>query len=342
MSSPTSPPAAPPGAASPSTFKDAIMHSPGPRTPGEVGVLAAKGFAMGAADIVPGVSGGTVAFVTGIYEQLLAAIASVNGAALKRLLKFDLKGLLAGVHLRFLAVLLFGIGVAVVSMAGLMHHLMETHPVLTWSTFFGLTLASVVVVAREVDGLLAPRALAAMVLGAVGAFFLVGMIPVQTPDALWFIFLAGAVAICAMILPGISGSFLLLIFGKYAYITGAIKAPFASGNLVIIAAFGAGIVVGILSFSRLLNWLLARARNVTMAVLTGFMIGALRKIWPYKHTLETTIIRDKVHVLREENVLPTSFDTEAMLALALAVGGCVLVLLLERVARKRGEARAAA
>lgn len=302
-------------------------------------MLAAKGFAMGAADIVPGVSGGTVAFVTGIYEQLLAAIASVNGAALKRLLKFDLKGLIGGVHVRFLAVLLFGLGIAVVSMAGLMHHLMAVYPVQTWATFFGLTLASVVVVAREVDGLLKPQALVAMALGAVGAFFMVGLIPVQTPDALWFIFLCGAVAICAMILPGISGSFLLLIFGKYAYITGAIKAPFASGNLAIIAVFGAGVVVGILSFSRLLNWLLARARNLTMAVLTGFMIGALRKIWPYKETLETQVIRDKVHVLREQNVLPASFDGEAITALALAVGGCLVVLALERLASGRSAAK---
>lgn len=332
MTSPTEAPAPPPA---PQSLRDAFMASPGPQNPKEAALLLSKGFTMGAADIVPGVSGGTVAFVTGIYEQLLAAIASVKFSALKQLLRFDLKGLLASVHVRFLATLLTGVGAAIISMAGIMHHLMSTHPVETWATFFGLTLASIVVVAREVKGILKPQALLSMSIGTVAAWFIVGLIPVQTPDDSWFIFLSGAIAICAMILPGISGSFLLLMFGKYAYITGAVKAPFAPGSLQIIFVFGAGVVVGILSFSRLIGWLLSKARNVTMGLLTGFMIGALRKIWPYKKTLETTEIRGKIHVLSEANVLPESFDSQAMLALGLCVFGVIFVLGLEHLAHRR-------
>lgn len=321
----------------PASLNEAIMASPGPRTPSEAGLLAAKGFAMGTADIIPGVSGGTVAFITGIYSQLLTAINSVGVPALKKLLAFDLKGAIAAVHLRFLVVLFFGIGAAVVSTARLMHYLMHNHPVPTWAAFFGLILASALVVAREVDEITKPPAMAAVVLGAVAAYLFVGLIPVETPNDAWFLFVSGAVAICAMILPGISGSFLLLILGKYAYVTGAIKNPFADGSLMIIATFGAGAVVGLLSFSRFLVFLLARARGLTMAVLTGFMLGALRKVWPWKEVLETRVVRDKVHVIREQNVLPAGFDTEVMLALGLAVVGFVLVLALERLASKDGE-----
>jgi putative membrane protein len=324
----------------PATLKDAVMASPGPQTAREAGLLAAKGFAMGTADIIPGVSGGTVAFITGIYTQLLTAINSVGVPALKRLLAFDLKGAIAAIHLRFLVVLLFGIGAAVVSTARLMHYLMAEHPVPTWATFFGLILASVVVVAREVDGITRPPSLAAVALGAVAAYVFVGLIPVQTPNDAWFLFLAGSIAICAMILPGVSGSFLLLILGKYAYVTGAIKNPFADGSLMIIATFGAGAVVGLLGFSRVLVFLLARFRGVTMAVLTGFMIGALRKVWPWKEVLETRVVRDKVHVIRDQNVLPDAFDGEVMLAVGLAVVGFVLVLTLERLAQSRAPAAA--
>ncbi|MCA9543677.1 MAG: DUF368 domain-containing protein [Myxococcales bacterium] len=319
-------------AETPATLKDAVMASPGPRTPKEAGLLAAKGFAMGTADIIPGVSGGTIAFITGIYGQLLAAINSVNGAALKALLKFDLKGLFAQVHVRFLVVLLFGIGTAVISTARLMHYLMDEHPVPTWALFFGLILASALVVGREVEGATKPANVAGVVLGAVGAYVFVGLIPVETPTAPWFLFLSGMIAICAMILPGLSGSFLLLILGKYAYVTGAIKDPFAAGSLLIIVTFGAGAVVGLLGFSRILGWLLEHFRPLTMAVLTGFMIGALRKVWPYKEVLETTVIRGKVKVLRDANVLPDTFDSQAMLALGLMVAGFLVVLALERIA----------
>jgi putative membrane protein len=318
----------------PATLKDAVMASPGPISPREAGLLAAKGFAMGTADIIPGVSGGTVAFITGIYDQLLNAINSVGVDALKRVLKFDLKGAIATMHLRFLVVLFFGIGAAVVSTARLMHYLMAEHPVPTWSLFFGLILASVLVVSREVEGLMQPPAIAIIAVGAVGAYVFVGLIPVQTPNDPWFLFTSGAIAICAMILPGLSGSFLLLILGKYAYVTGAIKNPFADGSLMIIVTFGAGAAVGLLSFSRLLVLLLARYRSLTMALLTGFMIGALRKVWPFKEVLETRMVRDKLHVIRDQNVLPAQFDSEVMLAIGLLVAGFVVVMLLERVASK--------
>jgi putative membrane protein len=321
----------------PVTWRSAWSAGPGPRTPREAAVLAAKGFAMGTADIIPGVSGGTIAFITGIYGQLLNAITAFDQRFLGRLARFDLKGALAASHLRFLFFLLFGIGTAIVSTARLMHYLMAHHPVPTWSMFMGLIGGSILIVGRQTD--LARRtSVVALVAGAVAAWFIVGMIPVSTPEAYWFIFVAGVIAICAMILPGISGSFLLLIMGKYEFITGAVKNPFAPGSLPVLVVFAAGCAVGLLGFSRVLRFALARFEHVTLAALTGLMIGSLRKIWPWKEVLETQVIRGEPRVLRDQNVLPPVFDAEVGLAVGLAVVGFVAVLLLERVARKRGEA----
>lgn len=321
-------------APAPESLKAAILASPGPSSVKEAAVLGAKGFCMGAADIVPGVSGGTVAFITGIYSQLIAAITSIDGAVVKSVLKLDIKGAVARVHVRFLAVLLFGVLAAAVSMARVIHYAMDQYPVPTWSLFMGLILASIGIVAREFSWKDA-RNLIGLAIGAAGAFFFVGMIPVQTPEAPWFLFLCGVIAISAMILPGLSGSFLLLILGKYAFITGAIKDPTAAGNLVIIATFGAGCAVGIMGFSRVLKIALTRAPGLTMALLTGFMIGAMRKVWPWKEVLETTVIRDKVHVLREANVLPTELNTEVGLAIGLMIVGIIAVMVLDRVANSR-------
>ena len=286
-----------------------------------------KGAAMGTADVVPGVSGGTVAFITGIYDQLLRAIASLDLDALRHLLRGNLTGALAKLHLRFLFALVFGIALALVSTARLMHYLLTTHPVPTWALFCGLIAASILVVGREITDW--RSGLPMLVLGAVIAYGIVGLIPVRTPDTPGIVFLCGMVAICAMILPGLSGAFLLLILGKYATITGALRNPFDEGNLLMLAVFTAGCVVGILGFSRVLNLCLARFRNLTMALLTGLMVGALRKVWPWKEVLETELIRGKQYVLREANVLP-DWGVEMLLALGLAAVGFAVVLALDR------------
>ncbi|WP_461209364.1 DUF368 domain-containing protein [Desulfocurvus sp. DL9XJH121] len=315
------------------TYKQAWMAGPGPRTWPQALLLAAKGFCMGGADIIPGVSGGTMAFITGIYEDLLLAVRSVNVRFLLALARLDFSAALAEAHFRFLVPLLAGIGLALVSMAGLMHWLLTNHPVPVWSLFLGLVGASVLVVGREVRRWNAGAVLA-LGAGAVAAWCIVGLIPVTTPEDPWFLFLCGGIAICAMILPGISGSFLLLILGKYEFVTAALRNPLDAGNLAVLAVFATGCLVGIAGFSRLLSWLLARHHGLTVALLTGFMLGAMRKIWPFKETLQTVVIRGKVHVLAEKNVLPASLDGEALLALGLALAGVLVVLGLEWAARR--------
>ncbi len=317
------------------TLRDALLAGPGPRTWPQALVLAAKGFCMGAADIIPGVSGGTIAFITGIYEDLLHAIRSFDGRFAALALSLRPVAALERVHLRFLAPLGLGLLAALVTMAGLMHRMLTEHPVQTWALFMGLIAASIWIVGRKV-GRWDAATTASLLAGTAAAWIITGLIPVTTPEAPWFLFLCGAIAICAMILPGISGSFLLLILGKYEYVTGALRNPADAGNLLVLAVFAAGCVAGIVGFSRVLSWLLARWHEPAMALLTGFMIGAARKVWPWKEVLETTVIRGKVHVLREAAVLPPALDAGVLSALALMAVGLVLVLALDRLARPGG------
>ena len=318
------------------TWKAAFFSSPGPDNLRQATILYLKGLCMGAADVVPGVSGGTIALITGIYERLLAAIKSIDVRAARRLLTLDLKSALSGMHARFLVVLLAGIATAIVSIARVMHYLLVHQPVFTWSLFFGLIAASILVVGRKVSGWQTGEALACAG-GIAAAWIIVSLVPVSTPEALWFVFLSGFIAICAMILPGISGAFILLILGKYAFITGALKNPVLPENMLIITVFCAGCVAGILSFSRVLNFLLTRWHNVTMAFLTGLMAGSMKKIWPWKEPLEVMVLRDKVHVLREINVLPQA-DRDLAVALLLAATGFALVVVLERLSREKQQA----
>jgi putative membrane protein len=316
-----------------SNFKTAFMASPGPQTLREAAMLWLKGVCMGGADIIPGVSGGTIAFITGIYSQLVDAIRSFDTLFVRRLLRLDLKGALAEVHARFLACLLFGILTAIVTMAGFMNFMLNNHPVEIWSLFFGLIAASIFVVGREIKPLNAVN-MGFVLLGAVGSYLLVGMIPVSTPETPAFIFLCGSIAICAMILPGISGAFLLLMLGKYEYVTRTLKNPFLWDNFVVIATFAAGAALGIVLFSRVLHFLLSRWHAATVSVLTGFMIGALRKVWPWKEVLESAVIRGKMHVLRTQNVLPDGFTGEVALAVGLFAVGVLVVVVLERLSNR--------
>ena len=314
------------------TWKKAWMTSPGPKTFTEHAYLFFKGVGMGTADIVPGVSGGTIAFITGIYEALLTAIASINSRLVMQVLRLNLKQALAGLHLRFLVTLVCGIALAVISTSHLMHYLLTEHAVQTWSVFFGLITASILVVAHSINKRF--TTFPALILGAILAYGITGLIPLYTPEEPWFIFFSGIIAICAMILPGLSGSFILLILGKYAFITAALRNPVNPDNLEIILIFITGCLVGILGFSRILRYGLARWHDYTLALLTGIMLGSMRKVWPWKITLESQIIRGKEHVLREENVWPL-LDIEFGIALLLMLTGFTLVMLLDKISRRR-------
>ncbi|MEC8941038.1 MAG: DUF368 domain-containing protein [SAR324 cluster bacterium] len=314
------------------TWKKAWMTSPGPKTFTEHAYLFFKGVGMGTADIVPGVSGGTIAFITGIYEALLTAIASINSRLVLQVLRLNLKQALAGLHLRFLVTLVCGIALAVISTSHLMHYLLTEHAVQTWSVFFGLITASILVVAHSINKRF--TTFPALILGAILAYGITGLIPLYTPEEPGFIFFSGMIAICAMILPGLSGSFILLILGKYAFITAALRNPVNPDNLEIILIFITGCLVGILGFSRILRYGLARWHDYTLALLTGIMLGSMRKVWPWKITLESQIIRGKEHVLREENVWPL-LDFEFGIALLLMLTGFTLVMLLDKKSRQR-------
>ncbi len=320
-----------------STWKEAFLASPGPTTLKKAGVLSLKGLCMGAADVIPGVSGGTIALLTGIYEDLIRALKSLDAKMVKRLLSFDLKGTLAGIHIRFLLPLFIGIGIAIISLARLMNFLINHYPVFTWSLFFGLIAASIWVVSKQVAYWTLPTRLS-LAVGIAVAAFIVNLVPLATPVALWFIFLCGIIAICAMILPGISGAFILLILGKYEFITATLKSPFLPQHLIIIIVFCLGCVVGLLSFSRLLNYLLNNFRPPSMAFLTGLMVGAIPKIWPWKEILATKIIRGKPHVIWGSNIMPATINAEVWVAIGLAIVGFMAVLIIERWARVKESA----
>ena len=297
--------------------------------------IALCGFAMGAADVVPGVSGGTMAFILGIYEELLEVLRRFSSpAALKMLLTFRLLKAFRELPWQFPLALLIGIGSAIVLLASPIKWLLENRPVHIWAFFFGLVLASVVTVLKKVGRWSAGPAAAAL-LGAVSAWLIVGLLPAQTPDGLWFIAICGAIAVCAMILPGISGSFILLLLGKYDYMLGTIHhlktsllngdGAAAANDLLILAVFAAGLVIGISSFVRILGWLFRKYHDLTVAALIGFMIGSLRKVWPFKTVTDG----------RETNVLPDSFDSEVLQAILLALLGFAAVAAMEYLANRK-------
>lgn len=299
-------------------------------------LLILKGCAMGAADVVPGVSGGTIAFIAGIYEELVDSIKSINLHALKLLFTLKLKAFWQQINGSFLFSILLGIGISIFSLAKLMTWLLEHYPIQIWSFFFGLIIASTVLVAKEIQRWHAGTVIA-LIIGAAVAYVITILSPSETPNAWWFIILSGAIAICAMILPGISGAFILLLMGKYAYILGAVSD--LQFGILLLFAFGA--VAGIVSFSHLLSWLLKKHHTATVATLTGFMVGSLNKVWPWKETLETyTDSHGAVHPLVEANISPAAFEqltgTPSFLwqAILLCIFGFVLIFGLEYLGEK--------
>ncbi len=303
------------------------------RQPKDYALVALKGLAMGAADVVPGISGGTIAFITGIYEELLASLTAINPASVRQLVSHGPLVFWNAINGNFLLALLLGIGVSIFSLARVIQYLLEHHAVLLWAFFFGLILASAIYVARRMSSWSLTSAAIGLA-GAAFSYWVTLATPAATTHALWFVFVSGAIAICAMILPGLSGSFVLLLLGQYAYILGAIS----DLNMLILMVFGAGAVIGLLAFSHLLSWILNRYRDVTIALLTGFMLGALNKVWPWKDVIETYTDRHgEMKPLVEVSVLPGQFPGEPQLfgVMVLASVGFALIFAVEGIANWR-------
>ncbi len=287
---------------------------------------------MGAADVVPGVSGGTIAFVSGIYEELINSINQVNLKAIKILKNEGIAAAWRSINGNFLLALLIGIFISVISLAKVIRHLMETQPILLWSFFFGLVLASVIYIAKQITQWRLITIIM-LIIGAVIAYFITIIPPQSMQVSNGFIFLAGALAICAMILPGISGSFILLLIGAYKPVLDAIH--YKDFKTLFFLILGA--IVGLLTFSRVLKWLFDHYQNLTLATLTGFIIGSLNKIWPWKKVLQSEIIDGKMKILQEKSVLPFDFegDNQLMYALFFVAIGFGVILLLEKLAVKK-------
>jgi len=321
------------------------------RSPKEYLLLVSKGLAMGAADIVPGVSGGTIAFISGIYEELLASISSVNLDALKTLKAKGVKAFWNQINGNFLVALVSGILISIVSLSKLIQYLLEDHPILIWSFFFGLIIASTVFVSKKINKWSFENVFG-LIIGTLIAYFVTIASPAQGPEGLIFIFLAGSIAICAMILPGISGSFILLLLGYYHQILGTLSSLISNikagligdaiSNFIILAAFALGCLFGLLSFSRVLNWLFKKAEMLTISILTGFMVGSLNKVWPWKKVIEYRFNSHGETVpFIETNILPQTYlentgnDPQIIIALLLCLFGFFLVYFIEKIAAKK-------
>lgn len=303
-----------------------------------------RGVFMGASDVVPGVSGGTMAFILGIYEELIESLRTLGEPRfLRAVLSLRVRDALELVNWKFLVAVGAGIGIAILTLAHSLEWLLINHPVFLWSFFFGLVLASVFVVAQRVKRWSPPR-IVALILGAIGAFMLVGLVPVQTPETWWFLFLSGALAICAMILPGISGAFILLLLGKYEFVLSAVTQRDIL-SLVIVAV---GAAIGLVTFAQILGRLFERYHDTTVALLTGLMIGSLRKVWPWKKDVDWLkgsdgeLLLDSAGdpvVIAQADVFPplaTSGDIgEFAIAVLLGLAGLGAILLLNRLAMQK-------
>ena len=306
------------------------------RTTKDYLLITLKGIGMGAADVVPGVSGGTIAFITGIYQELIDSIKSVNLSTLKLLLSGKIKEFWNAINANFLISLFIGIGISILSLAKGLKYLLEHQPILLWSFFFGLIIASAIYVAKDIKKWNIGT-IVSLLTGIVIAYIITVITPSEANTSYGFIFLSGSIAICAMILPGISGSFILVLLGMYSFILGAVS----DFNIPVVAVFLSGAVVGIILFSNILSWLLRKYYNQTIALLSGFMIGSLNKVWPWKQVVETYIDRHgEVKPLVEQNILPTNYfdltgnEAQLMYATLLAVFGFILIFAIEGISIK--------
>ncbi len=288
--------------------------------------LVLKGMGMGAADVVPGVSGGTIAFITGIYEELINSIKGINLKAIKLFFTGRWISFWKQINGNFLLAVFAGIAISVLSLAKVLEYLLENKPILIWSFFFGLVLASSYVVSRKITRWQYPKVIA-LVAGIGIAFYITSVTPTTTTDASWFVILSGGLASCAMILPGISGSFILLLLGKYSFALHAVNERIILDLLLL----GVGAVTGLILFANLLSWLLKKYHDITIAVLVGFMIGSLNKIWPWKETVKSIIVEGELRPLVEKNILPSIGNPgdQFWMAMLMLAAGIALILFVE-------------
>lgn len=292
-------------------------------------ILVFKGMGMGAADVVPGVSGGTIAFISGIYEELIASIKSISLNTLKILKKNGIKAAWKSINGNFLAAVFAGIFLSIFTLTKLIKYLLENQPVAVWSFFFGLIIASIYFVGKQI-GKWDVKTIGGLIIGTVIAFWITTISSEAQIGNKAFFFISGMIAICAMILPGISGSFILLLLGSYYAVLNAVH----DRDFIILGIFALGCLVGLLAFSRLLDFLFKRFKEVTLAVLTGFLIGSLNKIWPWKETVKWRLDSKGEQVpFIQENVLPGNYPGDSMflLAVALMLVGIGLILILESI-----------
>lgn len=289
---------------------------------------------MGGADVVPGVSGGTIAFISGIYEELLASIKAVNFPNLKLLLQGRFKEFWKAINGNFILILFSGILISIKSLAALLIHLKETYPIQLWSFFWGLIMISSIVVLRQITKW-SWAVIVAGIIGIVLAIIVTSLTPAHTSDSYLMIILSGVLGISAMILPGISGAFILLILGKYEFILTALSEM----NLVVIGLFIFGCIIGLVSFVRVISWLLSKFHNMAVALLAGFMMGSLNKLWPWKETLEYRLDSHgnqvpyvDVNVMPNEYFAATGNDPVVIQALLFMAVGFFIIVLIEKIA----------
>ena len=297
-------------------------------------LLFLKGLAMGGADVVPGVSGGTIAFISGIYEELLTSIKAVNLANLRLLLKGQFKEFWQAINGNFLFILFSGILISIKSLAALLLHLKETYPIQLWSFFWGLIMISSVVVLRQITKW-RWTVIVSGIVGVVLAVMVTSITPAQTSDSYFMIILSGMLGISAMILPGISGAFILLILGKYEFILTALSEL----NFLVIGLFLLGCIIGLVSFVRVVSWLLSKYHNMAVALLAGFMMGSLNKLWPWKETLEYRLDSHGNQVpFVDINVMPNKYfevtgnDPDVIQAILFMAIGFFIIVLIEKIA----------
>ena len=300
-------------------------------------IISLKGMAMGAADVVPGVSGGTIAFISGIYEELIESLNNINSSIFKELRSKGIKYTWKKLNGPFLLALMSGVLISIFSLAKGVEWLLEHHPILLWAFFFGLVAASIVYISKQIKTTLwdiaGLKVVLAITIGGSIAYFITILNPIESSDSNLFLFFAGALAICAMILPGISGAFILVIIGAYSPVLEAIS----NRDIKTILIIGTGAIVGLLSFSKLLRWLFKSYNQLTLAVLTGFMIGSLNKIWPWKVALTYRINSKGIEVpLKEESVSPFNYvgDAQFLQAIGLMLFGFFIILFLEKIGNK--------
>ncbi len=295
-------------------------------------IILLKGMAMGAADVVPGVSGGTIAFISGIYEELIRSINGINFSLITTWRKEGFLAVWEKANAAFLLSLLSGIAISVASLAKLISWLLDHQPVLLWSFFFGLVLASILIVARSISRWNLATILM-LLAGAAAAWWITSLPPIENTSSLLYLFLSGALAICAMILPGISGAFILVLLGSYKPVLDAVH----ERNFLLLGTVALGALFGLLSFSRLLKWMFQHYENLTLTLLTGFILGSLNKIWPWKLVLETRTYGEKIIPVREMNVSPFAYEGDSQLipAILLAILGFSIIFVLQKLASKK-------